>query len=709
MIHLSDFYPQNVTKEDEKLLAQALLATCGHPVAKLDRRGVGSGKTHDGLEDIAQVVLGLADGEAIYIFAPTKVLCVDIRDRLIAVDEQLSELCMVWSGRGATDDQQNQAMCPFHEAADLVSARGGDPTTTLCHTKNGQERLCKFHSTCGYRRQQIGLGTRKIIIMPHAMLSLALRENMGKPVLLFIDEDPYAALIDDRISFPLDDIIAPLKVPPPGPKGKPDDVDPTKFLASALRQVHDVLNEASGVVGTLGLPSADDAVKSINLLYRIVGSLPCSLKPNPTPKSVEKYSGTGALAKRVFSLISLLKAIKRSSDKEQVIGCRVKKREVTVLLKKAVNKSYADVPTIILSATAEPLILKKWWRRLEASRTEIPDAPNETVGHYNIKATAELLADGKALMKKVAAFVFRLSHLYRGSGGDGPDGVVIMQKAPAERLKEVAPSNVAVANFGAVAGLNDYQNVGFQLIVGRPLPHPDVLELMAEVIKGDVIDRGDADFYMGWYPKRPEPIKLKCGGIVPTKTEYHPDPIANAVLKTIRDGEVAQANRGRGLRRGVNNPLTTIFVSQQVPPVPVDEICEELPFGPLDIMVGKGLVLDANVRKGHWQIITAVVPEWFNTENAARKHFEQNAPTSVVSNGQTHISTLYGFSRLRGNDQSDVSLPPAVPFAEYVHAKLTLPGWRYSVLVFIDLAHGDPEQHAIRLLGPLDKFELTAS
>jgi len=47
-----------------------------------------------------------------------------------------------------------------------------------------------------------------------------------------------------------------------------------------------------------------------------------------------------------------------------------------------------------------------------------------------------------------------------------------------------------------------------------------------------------------------------------------------------------------------------------------------------------------------------------------------------------------------------------VPFDEYVHAKITMQGKRYGVPVFIDLAHGDPEEHATRLLGPLKKFKL---
>ena len=260
-----------------------------------------------------------------------------------------------------------------------------------------------------------------------------------------------------------------------------------------------------------------------------------------------------------------------------------------------------------------------------------------------------------------------------------------------------------------MAGLNDFENVGFQMIVGRPLPHPSVVELIAEVIKAEPVARKDADFFMGWYPKCTAAIELKGGGSVPTKMEYHPDPVAKAVLKVVCEGEVAQANRGRGLRRTKENPLTTIFINEQVPPFPVDEVYEGFSFGPIDIMVGKGLVLDADARQGHWQIVAVVASEWFDTPNAARKHFEMDAASDVGSIGQTHIEFLYGFGRLRENDPLGVPRPPAVPFDEYVHAKITMQGKRYGVPVFIDLAHGDPEEHATRLLGPLKKFELIKS
>ena len=48
------------------------------------------------------------------------------------------------------------------------------------------------------------------------------------------------------------------------------------------------------------------------------------------------------------------------------------------------------------------------------------------------------------------------------------------------------------------------------------------------------------------------------------------------------------------------------------------------------------------------------------------------------------------------NRTSEFTPPPTGPFDEYVHAKITMQGKRYGVPVFIDLTHGNPEEHATR-------------
>jgi hypothetical protein len=680
----------------KRLVQCAIECGASQPVV-LDRRGVGSGKTQEALAMVVQWFRDLDDGEAIYIFAPTTVLCEELHMRLVASDKCLMDACLVWRGRSATNSQSGLSMCLYNDAADALSKRGGDPTSVLCKSAN---HPCKYYETCGYRAQQIGISNRKIIIMPISMAPLARRDGMGDARFVIIDEDPSMALLEDKVQFSIDDVIAPITV-----KAKPDE---TKLLASVLGQLHIVLNDAKGSVPCEGLPDAESIREAIKLLHKVMRSSSGGLRPNPTPATIEHYKASGALAQRASKLIKLLTAIQRSRRKPHVIGCQVKEREITVLLKKFPNEAYENAPTLILSATANPLILDNWWPQLEASKLTVPDATHETVIQYRTKATKSLLTNGR-LIKSIIAAVWRWSQEFRNTGGDGPDGLVVMQKAPAEELKVAAPDNMAVANFGALAGINTFEKVGVQIIVGRPMPHPDEVELIAEVIKNDAIDRSGADFYMGWYPKRTVPIELKDGGKVDTKAERHPDPIAHAVLNQVSGGEVIQANRGRGLRRTEHNPLTTIHINEMPAPVPVDRVFEGLPFDPIDIMVGRGLILDVNADKGRWQVIATVVPEWFETKQAARRYFENaasNVTSNVVSSAQSHIEYLYGFGHLRKNASSGECSLTAVPFDDYVHAKITIQGQRYGVPVFIDLAHGDPEKHATKLLGPLKKFEI---
>ena len=364
-------------QELAQLLQEALTDIFGFQPVILDRRGVGSGKTQEALQHVVQHVKELSDGEAIYIFAPTKILCEEIRRRLVSIDNDLEKKVLVWGGRAAKSPHNGLPMCHFHEAADAVIKQGGNPAKVLCEART---QKCEQFGTCGYRAQMTMAHRCKIIIQPHAMLPLARRNGMGEPALVLIDEDPYKALLGEEIGIPFDDLIAPIKVPSVGPKAT-ENSDPTLILSSVLQQIHGVLNKADGVVGTDGLPDAEATSSAIKLLYRVGRSSSYSLKPNPTRREVKNYTSSGVVARRAFQLIELLNAIHQSNRNTQIIGCRVSDRKVMVLPKRNLNAAYLSVPTLILSATAQPMILRKWWPRLEAGKLEIADAPHETVVH----------------------------------------------------------------------------------------------------------------------------------------------------------------------------------------------------------------------------------------------------------------------------------------------------------------------------------------
>lgn len=239
-----------------KRLQQFVRDYCGFQDAYLDRRGVGSGKTWEALAEVALQAQTLGDGEVIYCFAPTTVLCEDIRKRLVACDRSLVDKCLTWRGRSAIDPVQNQPMCLYHEAADVVSKRGGDPEKTLCKSK---DHHCQHYETCGYRAQRREIDRQKIIIMPHSMLSLAPRKGMGIACFVIIDEDPYSALLDEPVALPLDDIIAPIAARP----------EAKKLLTMVLSEVHAALNNADGVISCEGLPDAERVNKAIKLLYDV--------------------------------------------------------------------------------------------------------------------------------------------------------------------------------------------------------------------------------------------------------------------------------------------------------------------------------------------------------------------------------------------------------------------------------------------------------
>jgi hypothetical protein len=452
--------------------------------------------------------------------------------------------------------------------------------------------------------------------------------------------------------------------------------------------------------------NSDEVVAAIKRLHEQVREGVGGLPINPTATQMERYIAATECAVRGLKIIRLLKAILRSRQ-QHVLGCRLKREgsriAVTVRLKKHIHAHYADARTLILSATASPEVLRYWWSRLKPSEKMYPKAEHEQVIQYVVKATKTALGEGKVLFKQVVAAIHHYATKHRGEGRDGIDGLVVCQLDIEKQLRELVPDNIALGHFNALAGINDFEGVRFQMIVGRPMPHPDVIELEAEVTKGSPVARRCVEFPLGWYPKRP----IEIGGLK-TMTEWHPDPIAYAVLKAKCHGQVEQANRARGIRRTAQNPVTSIYIGSLPAPVEeIDEVHEGLPFGPKNVMVERGLVIDASAKKGHWKIISKVVPEWFETEEAARMYFRNAADDEdglrcekKPSNGQTHIKYLYGFDHLSPNG------PHSVPFKTFVHAKVTLEGQRYGTPVFIDLALGEAEEYATQLLGPLKRFEV---
>lgn len=133
---------------------------------------------------------------------------------------------------------------------------------------------------------------------------------------------------------------------------------------------------------------------------------------------------------------------------------------------------------------------------------------------------------------------------------------------PKNERPRLISDNVAVGNFKAVEGSNDYQSVRFQIIVSRPQPPTSVLQMRVEILSGEVIDNTSS--YWDGLSVIETPTDYdegRDGALFPLNDVTHPHAMMAAVLRETCHSAVQQADRGRGARRAGDKPLLTILMN----------------------------------------------------------------------------------------------------------------------------------------------------
>src|SRR5690606_4686878 len=134
------------------------------------------------------------------------------------------------------------------------------------------------------------------------------------------------------------------------------------------------------------------------------------------------------------------------------------------------------------------------------------------------------------------------------------------------------PPRVEAVHFNALSGLDRWGDIGAMIVIGRTLPAPRTVELIATALTGHV-HSSNLEAAGWWYPMADRYLRLANGKAVPLAMEAHDDPIAEAVRWSICEGELIQAiGRGRGVNRGPGTVLEVDLISDAVLPVTVDEL-----------------------------------------------------------------------------------------------------------------------------------------
>jgi len=239
--------------------------------------------------------------------------------------------------------------------------------------------------------------------------------------------------------------------------------------------------------------------------------------------------------------------------------------------------------------------------------------------------------------KLVSWMIERNAAQFRGKGGlvgdKRVDVLVLTYKATREALEAMGlPSNVEIAHYGKLVGLDRWKNVACIMDVGGASARVDAVEAIAELLKSTTLDPLTGDNAMGsttWFDTRKIGGRRRGSDMGPLlERTSHPDVLAESVRWAAVEGQLLQGiGRGRAVRRGPQNPLHLDLITNVPLPLEVDEYVDwaEYQVTPVELMAARGVeITSAAGSRGYWNVVAAALPDWFGTPKAAEMYFKQN-------------------------------------------------------------------------------------
>lgn len=654
-----------------RLLAPALTrdgSLPGHEhCSVMDDTGVGKAGA---IDDETQRLVDLGPDLRVAYVVPEHKLGDDVVARLnSAAGGPIAE---VWRGLTQPDPANPDAlMCPRSDDFAVVKDAGGDLTDLCGSSRRG---FCRFHKTCGYRRQQ--QFKPKVWVVPAAMLTKAVPEAMrrnrkvftidGKqhePVppafdLLVLDEAPFLSwqkgVDGNGTVVPMDWL------------NWENHFDVSRLSSSADREIlQKAMDALAGMASALisgkqtleayyseksaehlaGDDSSDDSPDFETAMDVLRNSLD-RIEVNPELPSEELTDSLAEITLRTQWVRAIrqfmrvhLSILKRRAPSSSLQRHKLKdgSEGIRLLWKDEIHPSWQDNPILYLDATAEIRLAEQWLGKIETLVTAKAATPHMRIlqvddrpfGHRAIVAPPDDTKSQQA--GKNRAWISDLMSV--AQAGTGGTGLLI---GPKEFVKQMTadgriPEDWKTASFGSLRGVDAFKSVSVAIIVSRQLPSPAVVELMTEIAFGKSVRRLDGN----WYPTTPAVRLMTDGTGRQSVVEVHPDEDVEAVRWAICEAEVLQAiGRVRGVRRDASNPVLVIVLNRvDLGDLPIAELLSSDDLsrhcGPTMMMAIRGCV------PVMWSDVAAMVGRWKDAKDptgSAKTWFRDNPEESQLRN-----------------------------------------------------------------------------
>ncbi len=233
--------------------------------------------------------------------------------------------------------------------------------------------------------------------------------------------------------------------------------------------------------------------------------------------------------------------------------------------KKPLSRHYSQIPTMIFDATLRTELLQHTFEHLEVAYERFA---KDGDGVQRFQLRDRDLSYGTLKGAEWPARLWLLACLCaRMHGRTG----LIVPKFIREQLPEAEQPNVKLGHFGALRGLNVFEEVSAIVVVSRPAAGLVQVEDTAAVLSGQNISAMPVE--EKWYPAAKGTIRWRHNPSAGWVTRYveHPDPVVEEVRAAITEDGLEQAlGRGRNVRRSRNRPLVEYVLTTTPTNRPVD-------------------------------------------------------------------------------------------------------------------------------------------
>ncbi|MFA6241331.1 MAG: hypothetical protein WC655_10400 [Candidatus Hydrogenedentales bacterium] len=710
--------------------------------------GTGIGKTEAALRRIVEILRN-DQGSRIAYFVPEHGLAAGIEYRLNALAG--SPLAVTWRGTAQPNpNDPSETMCAQLDALKLVEAAGGK-REDLCGSR--ERGYCPRHpavagaTTCAYQ-EQIARKDIRCWIMPASMLSAPPPKTMRRPLvttqsgeakqprhfdIVVIDEAPWGAMMCGFGATPytvsLDDI-------------RPENWLPqrrdTEFEGAGEQCLRSVLAELHSFVAQMPHGVSFDR-ELFEILHDVLAHevrearrfmWRCHTDPgklispgmscDEIRAAISGIAANNARVRRIARFLSIVADLLDGAAGPSAI-CSVRKDQPAVALrwKENIEEAWLRADVLYLDADGELEIARQWLPDLELVADVRSTAPHQSiwqvedtaVGYGKVVVDPLTRAENQRTQRhnqqRIAWLLEVMAERFRGAGAMTKDGerFDVLMIGPMKFIDQLhqaglVPANVGTLHFGALRGRDEFRGVAAALVVSRPEPPPREVEDLAEIIFGVPVNRLQDSAY---YPRVEVGRLMSDGSCRRALVPRHPDPKADAVLRSIREAEVQQAlGRVRGVRRGAASPATVVVVTSTPLSLPVDQLTgwDDLmdTGGPAELLLSRGVVpVDGRGRAVLLADVFGIGDRGFQAYRRwAADHKEEVAL----------LDRLGGRESVRFSNVGSLLGERTHSHWDWSRFTYRRQGQRKGGTVWVDSSrHPDPRAAVERWLGPLDRWE----